>query len=97
MFQSLAIFDNEKKDLMLELRWPQKKETILITIILSDKYVKLTLSDISKEILEKLKDLEDNKVEWKTPDFCNTNSKSIDVIKKVDDPEKKDNSKVFFV
>ena len=25
MFQSLAIFDNEKKDLMLELRWPIKR------------------------------------------------------------------------
>jgi peptidoglycan hydrolase-like protein with peptidoglycan-binding domain len=42
----------------------------------------------------KLKDLEDNKVEWIRPDFCNTNSKSIDVIKKVDDPEKEDNSQV---
>jgi len=40
----------------------------------------------------KLKDLEDNKVEWKTPDFCKTNSKSIDVIKKVDKPDKKDDS-----
>ena len=60
MFQPLAISANEKKDLMLELRWPQKKETIPITIILSDKYVKLTLSNISKEILEKLKDLEDH-------------------------------------
>ena len=59
MFQPLAIFAIEKKDLMLELRWP-KKETILITIILSDRTVKLTLSDISKEILEKFKDLEDH-------------------------------------
>ena len=49
------------------------------------------VSNITKS---KLKDLENNKVEWKTPDFCNTNSKSIDVIKKVDDPEKEDNSQV---
>ena len=49
---------------------------------------------VGNDTKSKLKDLEDNKVEWKTPDFCNTNSKSIDVIKKVDDPEKKDNSQV---
>ena len=37
----------------------------------------------------KLKDLEDKKVEWVTPDFCSSNSKS---IKKVDKPDKKDDS-----
>jgi hypothetical protein len=36
--------------------------------------------------------LEDRKVEWVTPDFCKTDSKSIDIIKKVDEPEKEDDS-----
>jgi peptidoglycan hydrolase-like protein with peptidoglycan-binding domain len=47
------------------------------------------VGDITKG---KLKDLEDRKVEWVTPDFCKTDSKSIDIIKKVDEPEKEDDS-----
>ena len=40
----------------------------------------------------KLKDLEDKKVKWVTPDFCRSNSKSVEIIKKVDNPDKKDDS-----
>ena len=40
----------------------------------------------------KLKDLEDKKVEWVTPDFCRSNSKAIEIIKKVDEPDKEDDS-----
>ena len=40
----------------------------------------------------KLKDLEDKKVKWVTPDFCSSNSKSVEIIKKVDNPDKKDDS-----
>ena len=49
------------------------------------------VGDITKG---KLKDLEDKKVEWVTPDFCKTNSNSVDMVKKVDEPEKKDDSQI---
>ena len=44
---------------------------------------------VGKITKNKLKDLEDKKVEWVTPDFCSSNSKS---IKKVDKPDKEDDS-----
>lgn len=39
----------------------------------------------------KLEDLENKKIEWETPNFCKSDSKTIDLIKNVDDENDSDN------
>ena len=60
LFQLLAIFAYEKKDLMLEDD-DLKHETKLFAIMFNDKTVKTKFSEISKEILEKFKEMEDHR------------------------------------
>jgi len=62
LFLLFAMFAYEKKsDLMLE-EDDLKQEEKLFDIMLNDKTMKVKISDISKEIIEKYKDMEDHRI-----------------------------------
>ena len=93
LYQLFAMFAYEKKsDLMLE-EDDLKNEDKLFEIIFNDKTVKSKISDLSKEIIEKYKDMEDHRIYQQQLERSLINISQF-ILKKEDDTYIKNLSKI---